>query len=152
MVQIQRMVVFTIARAERAIRGRPPPWAEDLFLKLLTIERKVNLIMALDTAVIHRILVGAQFLADRDKANQAKIQDLQSKLDAAGAAEAAEDAAEADANAAAAKVADEVDALVKGPDTPTVEVPSDPQAVVDVVSGDTPATVTDPGPSADPAV
>jgi hypothetical protein len=137
-------------------RDTTPRWAHPLIEAVRRIERKVNTIMALDLDVLHRILVGAQFLADREKANQQKIADLTTQLTAAQdqlgqatAAEAAEDEAEQAANTAATTVADTIDSLVKGPDTPTVEQPADPGQVADVVTGDAPVVVTDPGPTAD---
>lgn len=145
MVDLLGMAVTVV----KTLRKSTPEWAVRLQQSVDNLTRKVNLLMALDLDVINRILVGAQFLADRDKANQAKIADLTQKLADAGAAEAAEDAADAKANEDAAKVADAVDALVKGNQTPTVEVPAAPADVVDVVNGDAPVVVTDPGPASD---
>lgn len=155
MVNLPRMAVDLFDMARRTAQGEPPLWAQELFDSVRSLHQKVNLIMAVDQTVINRILVGAQFLADRDKANQAKIAqltqdktDLQNQLGQEQAAEAAEDAQEQAANDAAAKVADEIDALVKGPDTPDVQVPTDPGQVVDVVTGATDPVVSGDAPDA----
>jgi hypothetical protein len=152
------MAVNLFNMVRRGFRDERPWWAEDLSNQLAALNRKVSALMQFDLSILNRILVGAQFLAGRETQNQAKIAALTSERDqykaaaeqagadlsALQAQEAAEDASEAQANDAATKVADEIDALVKGDQTPTVEVPAEPAEVVDVVSGTTEPTVTEP--------
>jgi hypothetical protein len=167
-----------VVTAVESMTGRAAPvWAQkmshqifEVFTEILDhlrrIERKVTRDMALDSAVLNRLLVGAKFLADREKAHQDTEAALTSERDQYKAAaekagadlssfqaeEATEDAADEAGNTAAAQVADEIDALVAGDQTPTVEHPTDPADVVDVVSGNTDPVVTDPGPISDGTV
>lgn len=143
---LEKVVAVIAGPFSRSFR---PDWVDELFARLSRIERQVRLLMSFDVSVLTRLLVGAQFLADQHRKDKATIADLTSKLQAADAAAVADTQADQAATDAATKVADEVDALVKGDQTPTVEVPSDPADVVDVVSGNTDPVVTDPGPVSD---
>jgi hypothetical protein len=149
MVALLRTAVSAISNARHALRGNPPEWAAGLIASVHDLHRKVNTLMSFDVSVLNRLLVGAQFLVDQHRKDKDTIADLTSKLSAADAAAAADTQADTAATAAASQVADQVEALVQGDQTPTVEVPSDPQDVVDVVSGTTEPTVTDAGPVAD---
>jgi hypothetical protein len=162
MVTLKEMVEAAIARARRAVKDAPPMWAVALANKLnqidnrlSQIERKVAISMALDTAVLHRILAGGGALveavragAEREKALQAKLDSVSGELASERAAELVEDEADAKANADALALADAMDNLLKGPETPTVEVPVAEDAPA-VVEGSQEPVVTDEGPAAD---
>jgi hypothetical protein len=153
------MVVSGISRFGRGLRGDPPEWAVTLLDEFTDLRRKAETAMALDFAVLNRILVGAKFLVTQRRADQQKIEDLTRQLNDANAelgreraAETEEDAADAKGNADANTVADEVEALINGPQTPTIEEPQTPAEVVEVVTGNTDPVVVDAGPVADGSV
>lgn len=161
MVGLHRMAVAAIART-RNVFGRPPRWAVELGWKIDILLRKVNLIMALETPVLNRILAGAaslveqaQAAAEREKAKDARIAELEAALassEATLASERSADAAEdADANAQLQATAEAMDALLKGPETPTVETPAPAEAPA-VIEGSQEPVVVDPGPVVDAPV
>lgn len=159
MVELQRMAVAAIERTKSIFSDRPPRWAVELGWKIDILLRKVNLIMALDTSVLNRILAGAASLveqakaaAEREKAKDARIAELEAALastESTLASERSADAAEdADANKALTDTAAAMDTLLQGPETPTVETPA-PSDAPAVIEGSQDPVVVDPGPSAD---
>ncbi len=128
-----------------------PAWVGEFRRSFARLHRKVDY-MALDAELVGRILAGAGALAEqarasaeRETALKAQLDQALSERDSERAAEAAEDASDAEANQQLLDLANAVDTLVKGPETPAVVVPT-PEEAVAVVEGDSPVET----PSGDP--
>lgn len=161
MVTIREWVVSVINRARRSLHDEPPPWAAALIQTVHNINRKVNIIMALDANVLHRILAGAASLVqqvqaglDREAALKQQLSDAQGTVAAEQAKDADQALVDQQANDQLKATADALEQLLQGPQTPTVETPAPDQAP-DVINGNQDPVVVDPEPadggtSADP--
>jgi hypothetical protein len=142
---LQKVVTAIVRHA----RGDAPSWASQLFTTLYRLEGKVNLLMAVDTQVVARLVAAAGALAEQTKVVTAERDALKTQLSdeqAADVTSAAQDSAStADINAAA----DAVLSLVNGPSTPDV-TPVPIEDVPGVVDGSTPVTAPDGGDVAEP--
>lgn len=133
-----------------------PSWATEMKESLRRLHRKVDLIMALDINVLNRVLAGAQALAqqardaaDREKAKDVAIADLQAKLSADDAQIAADAQADEQANQSLTDTATALEGLVQGPETPPAPAVPAPVDAPAVITGDQPvdggATAADVG-------
>lgn len=135
-----------------------PPWAKEILRELSSLHRKVNLLMALDSTLLNRILAGAQSLVEQAKAAAAReqgykdqIAQLQGQVQSDQATIAADQASDDSANQALSQTADALDQLLSGPETPVVQTPA-PTDAPDVISGNTDPVVVSDTPASNDSV